>query len=44
MVAMTPLVTIQLMGFAYSRRSKRLAAQADGDDIVEYDCGEVQYE
>lgn len=44
MVAMTPLVTIQLMGFVYSRRANRAAGQTEGDEIVEYDCGEVQYE
>ena len=41
MVAMTPLVTIQLLGFAFSRKAqaeKRRAAAAE-DEIIEYDCG-----
>lgn len=41
MVAMTPLVTIQLLGFAFGRKAqaaKRRAAAAE-DEIIEYDCG-----
>ena len=47
MVAMTPLITIQIFGLVYKRRSERIRAvqriaDAMEDDIIEYlDCEEV---
>ena len=41
MVAMTPLVTIQLLGFAFGRKAQAAGQQAaaEADEIIEYDCG-----
>ena len=41
LVAMTPLVTIQLLGLWYRVKTSRMPAAAEEDEIIQYDLEEV---